>query len=153
MSWLSADTIKEKVCKNADEATWKAFDNVYSLDTLPSVIKHYPIFIVLNTHPQNLHGKHWKVIYIGENRRGELFDSLGMPPNIPTQQWLRKHTRQYKRSERVLQHPLSSTCGAFVLYFILKRLHVQRFESITQKFSHNQYSNEKFVREFYNALK
>lgn len=153
MSWLSADTIRDKICKNADEATLKAFDNVYSLDTLPSRITHYPIFIVLNTHPQNLQGEHWKVIYIGKDRRGELFDSLGLTPNIPTQQWLRKHTRQYQRSKRMLQHPLSTTCGAYVLYFILKRLHVRRFESITQKFSYNRYCNEKLIHKFYNALK
>ena len=153
MSWLTDITIKNKLYKNADDATWEAFDNVYSLDTLPTTIKHYPIFIVLNTHPQNLQGEHWKVIYIGKDRRGELFDSLGLPPNIPTQQWLRKHTRQYQRSERMLQHPLSATCGAFVLYFILKRLHVHRFKSITDDFSYNVHSNEKMIRNFYNALK
>lgn len=153
MSWITADDIVRKVGRNADEATWKAFSNVYSLDTLPSAITHYPIFIVLNTHPQNLSGQHWKVIFIGKDRRGELFDSLGLTPNIPTQQWLRKHTRQYKRNERVIQHPLSSTCGAYVLYFILRRLHVQRFESIIQKFSHNLHCNEKMIRKFYNDLK
>mgnify|MGYP001179274625 CR=1 FL=1 len=143
MSWLNTDTIKKKVRHNADEATWRAFDNVYLVDTLLSAVTHYPIFIVLNTHPHNLNGEHWKVIFIGKDRRGKLFDSLGLAPNIPTQQWLRKHTRQYKRNERALQHPLSSTCGAFVLYFILKRLNVRRFESIIQKFSYNQHSNEK----------
>lgn len=153
MSWLSADTIKKKISKNADDATWKAFDNVYSLDTLPSVIQHYPIFIVFNTHPKNLQGEHWKVIFIGKDRRGELFDSLGFPPNIPTQQWLRKHTRQYQRNERMLQHPLSTTCGAFILYFILKRLHVHRFKSVIDDFSSNQYYNEKMIRDFYDALK
>ena len=153
MSWLKGSTIIDKVHKNADEETWKAFDNVYTLDTLPSSIGHYPIFIVLNTHPQNLEGEHWKVIYIGKDRRGELFDSLGMAPNIPTQQWLRKHTRQYQRSKRMLQHPLSSTCGAYVLYFILRRLHVPRFESIAQNFSHNLSTNENMICNFYHGLK
>ena len=50
MSWLNADDIKTKVQRNADEATLKASDNVYSLDTLPTTVKRYPIFIVLNTH-------------------------------------------------------------------------------------------------------
>ena len=153
MSWLTADDIKTKVQRNADEATLKAFDNVYSLDTLPPAVNHYPIFIVLNTHSQNLGGEHWKAIFIGEDRRGELFDSLAQPPNIPTQQWLRKHTRQYQRNERILQHPLSSTCGAFVLYFILKRLHVSRFVSVIQNFSCNPSSNEKMICKFYHDLK
>lgn len=153
MSWLSSDTIRLKIQHNADEATWKAFYNVYSLDTLPAAVPHYPIFIVLNTQPQNLSGQHWKCIFIGKDRRGELFDSLGQPPNIPTQQWLRKHTRQYKRNERVLQYPLSSTCGAFVLYFILNRLRVRRFDSIIKKFSFNLHCNEKMIRKFYNELK
>ena len=153
MSWLSADDIITKLRHNADEATWNAFYNVYSLDSLPSTITKYPIFIVLNTHPHNLSGHHWKVIFVAKDRRGELFDSLGLAPNIPTQQWLRKHTRQFKRNERMLQHPLSSTCGAYVLYFILNRLHVQRFESILQKFSYNHHCNEKMIRKFYNELK
>lgn len=153
MSWLNADDIKIKVQRNADEATCKAFDNVYSLDTLPTVVKQYPTFIVLNTHSQNLEGEHWKAIFIGEDRRGELFDSLGQVPNIATQQWLRKHTRQYQRNERVLQHPFSSTCGAFVLYFILNRLQVDRFKTVIQRFSCNPSSNEKMIRTFYNALK
>lgn len=153
MSWLSNETIKRKVQYNADEATWKAFDNVYSVDTLPSSIQHYPIFIVLNTHPHNLAGEHWKVILIKEDRRGELFDSLALPPNIPTQQWLKKHTRQWKTNARAFQHPLSSSCGAFVLYFILHRLRVRRFESVSRKFSCNLHANEKFIRNFYNDLK
>lgn len=153
MSWLSGDAIKKKVWHNADEATWRAFDNVYSVDTLPSSVTHYPIFIVLNTHPHNLSGQHWKVIFIHKDRRGELFDSLALPPNIPTQQWLRKHTRQWKRNERAFQHPHSTTCGAFVLYFILNRLRVRRFKSITQKFSRNLHSNEKMICKFYNDLK
>lgn len=153
MSWLSDDAIKQKVQHNADEATWQAFDDVYSVDTLPSTIRHYPIFIVLNTHPHNLQGEHWKVIFIHQDRRGELFDSLALPPNIPTQQWLKKHTRQWKTNARAFQHPLSSSCGAFVLYFILKRLRSRRFETLTQKFSSNVHVNEKMIRKFYNDLK
>ena len=153
MSWLSGEAIQQKVQYNADDTTWKAFDSVYSVDTLPSSITHYPIFIVLNTHPHNLKGQHWKVIFIHEDRRGELFDSLALPPNIPTQQWLNKHTRQWKRNARAFQHPLSASCGAFVLYFILNRLRVRRFESICQKFSTNLHANEKMIRKFYNELK
>ena len=153
MSWLSSDTIRRKVQYNADEATWKAFDDVYSADTLPSVIRHYPIFIVLNTHPKNLAGEHWKVILIREDRCAELFDSLALPPNIATQQWLKKHTRQWKTNACTFQHPLSSKCGAYVLYFILNRLHVRRFESITHKFSANLHVNERMITTFYNKLK
>ena len=153
MSWLSSETIKKKVQHNADDVTWTAFDDVYSMNELPSRVPHYPVFIVLNTHPHNLDGEHWKVIFIGEDRKGELFDSLALPPNIPTQQWLKKHTRQWKTNARAFQHPLSASCGAFVLYFILNRLHVQRFESLTKKFSCNAHVNEKMVRKFYKDLK
>ena len=153
MSWLSGETIKRKIQRNADEATWKAFDNVYSVDDLPSSIPHYPFFIVLNTHPHNLKGEHWKAIFINSDRRGELFDSLALVPNIPTQQWLNKHTRQWKRNLLPVQHPDSASCGAFVVYFILNRLHVRRFESFNQKFSINPHVNERLVRNFYNDLK
>lgn len=153
MSWLSSDIIRQKVQRNADEATWKAFDDVYSVDTLPSVIHHYPIFIVLNTDTKNLPGEHWKVIFIKEDKRGELFDSLASPPTIATQQWLKKHTRQWKTNACTIQHPQSSKCGAFVLYFILKRLHVRRFECLTKNFSANLHVNEKMITQFYNDLK
>lgn len=153
MSWLSSETIKQKVQHNADEATWAAFDGVYPLDELPATVPHYPIFIVLNTHPHNLDGEHWKVIFIRKDRVGELFDSLATPPNIPTVQWLRKHTRQWKTNARTFQHPQSASCGAFVLYFILNRLRVKRFDSITKKFSSNLHVNERLIRNFYNGLK
>ena len=107
----------------------------------------------MNTHPQNLSGEHWKVIFIKEDRRGELFDSLAQAPSILTQQWLKKHTRQWKRNGRAFQHPLAASCGAYVLYFILNRLHTQRFETLTHKFSYNSHVNEKMIRKFYNDLK
>ena len=69
MSWLSTDTIKQKILNNADEATWQAFDNVYPADELPSTIPHYPIFIVLNTHPHNLDGQHWSYFYSQRSSR------------------------------------------------------------------------------------
>lgn len=153
MSWLSGETIQRIVLRHADEATRQAFHGVYSIDTLPTAIPHRPIFIVLNTHPQNLNGEHWKVIFIRKDKRAEVFDSLAQPLNIPTQQWLKKHTRQWKSNARAFQHPLSSTCGAFVLYFIFHRLRVRRFENVTKKFSCNLHSNEKIVRKFYNELK
>ena len=70
MSWLSSNAIRQKVQYNADEATRKAFDDVYPLDELPSTISHYPIFLVVNTHPHNLPGQHWKDIFIHKDGRG-----------------------------------------------------------------------------------
>ena len=153
MSWLTDKSLSTKVKKNARAKTLEAFNGIYSIDTLPSFISRRPFLMIVNTHTHNLPGEHWIAIHIDENKNGELFDSLAIPVSNTLIRWLNTFANKWKTNSRSFQHPTSSTCGAFVLYFILNRLHVKDFETITAVFTSSPFLNERFVTNFYRALK
>ena len=153
MSWLTATQISKKVSKNGDIHTRKAFYGVYPIDQLPKFIPHLPIFIVVNTQSHNLDGEHWKTIFIDKNRHGEVFDSLALPTSNLLTRWMNRFTRKWTRNRKVYQHAKSTTCGAFALYYILKRLNSPSFNSVTRSFSPSLNANDMLVRSFYKQLK
>ena len=153
MSWLSDKNIVRKIRNNADPTTLHAFFGVYPIDKLPDFVPFLPIFIVVNTHTHNLKGQHWKTIFIDKNRCGEVFDSLAQPMNNLLVRWMNRFTRKWKTNRKVYQHARSTTCGAFALYFILKRLDFPSLDAFTHSFSHSINANERLVRSFYEALK
>jgi ribosomal protein S17E len=153
MSWLSNKQISLKVRKNGDEIIRKAFYGVYPIDELPEFIPHLPIFIVVNTQTHNLEGEHWKTIFIDAKRCGEVFDSLAQPMNDLLIRWMNRFTRKWKTNHKVYQHSKSTQCGAFALYFILKRMNYSSLNTFTQTFSPSFPTNESLVRDFYEKLK
>ena len=50
------------------------FDGVFSIDNLPDD----PRLLVCNTDPSDKPGRHWIAIYVGDDGRGDFFDSLGV---------------------------------------------------------------------------
>lgn len=153
MSWLSGATLVKKVKANADTETRHAFHGVFSIDNLPEFIPSRPFLIIINTQTHNLPGEHWKAILIDADKNGELFDSLALPASNILIQWLNRFTVKWKTNNRSFQNPLSATCGAFVLYFVLNRLHMKNFDSITAAFTLYPHTNERFVKHFYRSLK
>ena len=153
MSWLSSKRLAQKVRRNATTATLNAFHGVCSIDKLPTFISKRPFLLIVNTHTHNLPGEHWIAIFIDENKHGELFDSLKLPISNILIRWLNTFTVKWKANVRSFQHLLTATCGAFTLYFILNRLHVKDFETLTTVFSTSPHANERFVDVFYRALK
>ena len=153
MSWLSNETLLSKVRKNADRETLLAFYGICSIDNLPEFVHARPFLMIVNTHTHNLPGEHWIAVLIDENRKGEIFDSLAQPVSNILIRWLNRFTSKWKKNSRTFQHPLSTSCGAFALYFILNRLHVKDFETLTAWFNVSLAVNEKLVKQFYRSLK
>ena len=153
MSWLSDEQLIHKIKCNADEKTFRAFNGVYPVDSLPDFVSHLPIMIIINTDTHNLKGQHWKCIFIDKDRCGEVFDSLAQPMNNMLIRWMNRFTRKWKTNRKCYQHSSSSICGAFVLYYALSRLNAPSLESITKVFTHSLHDNECFVRSFYRNLK
>ena len=147
MSMLSGYDIISAIRRHGDKATREAFDDVYSIDKLPFAIPHYPFFMIVNMQTHNLPGSHWIAIYVSRERRGEIFDSLALAPPQVIMRWLHQFTRSVTRNSLSYQHPLSDTCGAFALYFVLHRLK----GPVT--FTPSLYKNENIVRTFYSNLK
>ena len=152
MSWLDNHTILDKILHNANDETWNAFDDIYPIDKLPKTIRHYPIFIVMNTHTHNLPGQHWKAVLIKNDRTAEVFDSFALPLNTFTENWLNKLSRSWKCNSRAYQHPLSALCGAYVLYFILNRLKYDNYKDFLATFSYDVHANDRMIDEFYKSL-
>ena len=153
MSLLDGQTIIDKIRLNADEKTLHAFYDVRSIDDLPDSIPYYPIFIIINTHTKNLPGEHWKVIFIDKFRNGEIFDSLAIPVNLYVSRWMNKFTRKWRRNLFAYQHPLSTTCGAFAIYYVMHRLNVTDQDAFLKTLSANAFANELKVTNFYLSLK
>ena len=154
MSWLSNEDITRKVRRNGSKECKKAFYGVYPSDKLPKFVPRLPLFIVVNTQTSNLEGEHWKTIFIDKKRRGEVFDSLAQPMNPMLIRWMNQFTRTWKKNRKVYQHAKSTTCGAYALYYIMKRLDFSSLDSFTShSFSSSLTDNERFVCKFYKSLK
>ena len=153
MSWLTTETIITKIERNANDKTKQAFHGVCPIDKLPRFIPHYPFFVVVNTHTHNLKGEHWIVILIDKDKRGELFDSLALPVSNFINRWMNTFSRKWKTNTIAYQHPKSATCGAFVIFYVLKRLSYKDFPTFKTVFTSKLYKNEITVLSFYNKLK
>ena len=153
MSWLTGYELENLVYNNADDKTQKAFLGIFAIDGLPQQIPHLPALLIINTHTSNLAGEHWKAVYISQEHCGEVFDSLAQPTSTRLLQWMNCFTRKWIRSSLTIQNPLSGTCGAFVLYFILTRLHARNFASCLQLFSNDLYKNDLLMTDFVMKLK
>ena len=151
MSWLSERDLMRCIKLNADDATLRAFQGIYSMDKLPNAVKQYPCLIIINTQSHNLPGEHWIAAFIGKNRQGEIFDSLALSPANSLIRWMNTYARTYRRNHLQYQHPLSSRCGAYVLYYVLKRL--QNPKCVINKFTPSLYENEQRVLDFYRLLR
>ena len=149
MSWLSTKQLIEKIKHNADGPTLAAFHGVFPIDQLPFAVPHYPFFMIVNTQSHNLPGEHWITVFIDADRRGDIFDSLALPLNNTLVRWMNRFTLSFTSNRLTYQHPLSATCGAFTLYFILHRLH--NSDCMTETFSSNVVINEQIIRHFYVA--
>lgn len=152
MSWLTGDQLENLIRKCGDSKTTAAFLGVFALDGLPQHLPHLPILLIVNTDTKNLPGQHWKAIYISNERQGEVFDSLAMPVSIHLQRWMNSFTHKWTQNSKVIQNPLSPSCGAFVLYYVLTRLTKRNMTSCLRVFSKDLYYNDNFVRIFVNNL-
>ena len=147
MSWLSADDIKYAILQRGDTMCLNAFKGVYSVDTLPSYVQP-PAFYVINTDAHNLPGKHWKVLFIDEDLVGEIFDSFALPVSDQTIRFMNAHSRKWTMNRISFQHPLSSKCGAYAVYYITKRLTYSSLSEFCKTFSFNLLENERRISKF-----
>ena len=152
MSWLTNQQLVHAVERAADPETKQAFVGVFPVNRLPHSIPKPPIFIIMNTQSHNLPGEHWKLIYISRQRVGEVFDSAGLIPNVTLQQWMNTFCITWSFTTRVYQNPMSGTCGAYVLYVLLNRLHSLTLSRVLSPFTNSLVANDSFVRKFYDTI-
>jgi len=96
----------------------KRFDGVFSSDRLPS----NPRMLVSNTHPSDLPGEHWVVIYISDNGvYGEFFDSFRRPTTADFNSYMNKHCSRWTYNRNQLQSLASNFCGLFCACYCILR--------------------------------
>ena len=104
-----------------------------------------PGFYVANTDPHFKAGEHWVAFYIPSDTTispMEYWDSYGLkPPKI----FMSFLNPTYLRNTKFIQHPLSSTCGQYCIYYILKRYTGHSMEEIVSVFSEDTLENDVIV--------
>lgn len=151
MNWMSTIDLENFINKHANEETKAAFLGVFAINQLPQEIPYLPLLFIVNTNTANLPGQHWKAVYVSSDRVGEVFDSLATPIAIQLQRWMNTFTNKWSSSNLVIQNPLSPTCGAYVLHFVMTRMKQCKTSDM---FTENVLQNEKLVKQFYfNASK
>jgi hypothetical protein len=149
VNWLSTRELESTIHNYADENTKTAFHGVFPIDHLPKGISRLPCLFIINTNTGNLPGQHWKAIYIDKNKNGEIFDSLAMPVSLKLQHWMNYNTNKWTVSNLTVQNPLSPTCGVYVLYFVLTRLHYKTLSSCLNIFTSNVMKNDAMLEKLF----
>jgi hypothetical protein len=102
----------------------KQFIGVFSIDTLPKIIK-YRTFCICNTDVHNGIGKHWICFIRNEHSEIECFDSLGITDE--KRELLSSYCKFKQKSiiynETKFQKDNTDSCGLFCLYFLIERMH------------------------------
>ena len=126
------------------------FQGVFPLDHLRDVHPTFPCAIVINTDPSHLPGTHWVAIFISNTRKGDYFDSYGLPPSTwpDIQRFLNKHCINYRYNDNMLQGLFSTVCGQYCIFFLLHKSRGLSMENIISWFSRHTAVNDERVYGF-----
>jgi hypothetical protein len=131
---MNSSVIKQILSE--DPFTKSFFEGVYSIDNLPSKINKDKYAVVINSDVESGKGLHWVCVYCTPTKL-IYFDSLGptllASPHFA--KFLLKHSENKTiiYSNQALQHVLATTCGFYVIIFILflcKNYSLNFFESL-----------------------
>lgn len=126
---------------------------IVSIDTIPRRFKNKE-FVVINTEPSSEQGQHWFCLLKVKTNQYEIFDSLGFDEQKINlfKQYVKFPNCTFKFNSTRVQSPSSQSCGLFVIYFIVQRLHNfdLKFEDLLNDvFSDNTEFNENSVTDFF----
>ena len=116
------NSLQIKLLLKSDSKTKSVFKKVCALDQLEKPT--FPSAYDINSDPSTEPGEHWITVYFDKHRRGEYFDSYGLPPAFVG---LKSYMDTYSLSDwiynrKTLQALFSSVCGHFactLYYFVV----------------------------------
>ena len=124
----------------------KLFDDVYSVDTLPT--RPHGL-LVCNLDPSDRPGSHWVAIYVDSyGSRAEYFDSFGKEPNNTIKSYLDRWSKHWTYNCRQLQSVVSLLCGHYCIYFCMLRNSGLTMCEIVSTFSTDTAFNDIHVHAF-----
>lgn len=115
--------------------TKRFFRGVYAYDEIPKVKRtNEKQFFVFNTDPSSKGGSHWVCAMINKKKGGKnvFFDSYGYAPRKA--KFLSFLNSNYTYNKKTLQHPLSTTCGQWCIFFVWEKCYGKSISQITSKF-------------------
>ncbi|MCP3681362.1 MAG: hypothetical protein GY861_01610 [bacterium] len=139
----------QKILKS-DPVVSKIFYKVVSSNMMPRHV-NVPCALVANTDVSSGEGKHWVAFYIDKDRSGIYFDSYGNPPQLQSfKTFLKRNCRDWTHNKKLLQGPITSTCGQYCIYFLV---HIARGYSMSdiQNAFEGYEDNDQAVTDFVNT--
>jgi hypothetical protein len=141
---MNSNQIDKILAKN--QYTKHNFIGVYSVDTIPEKIPHYPCSFVCNNKKLGHPGEHWLAFFIPDPHSIEIFDSLAKDLPLLLKKYIEKYPN-IKKNKRKVQESYETSCGPHVIYFIIMRSLGYSFEQIIKKLSDKMY-RDAFVKFF-----
>lgn len=132
-----------------DELLLKSFGGIFSIDEIPLLVEPNK-YVIVNSDPSFLPGKHWFCMFYAQGSNVEFFDSLGKEPFYYSSNIIQS-VNKYKKiiySSKKIQPSNSSTCALYCLYYIYHRLRGYNFSSILNVFSDIVEHNDVIVIDF-----
>ena len=137
----------------------KHYFGICSIDTLPKSLKLRQ-FLICNTDFSLDAGLHWFCLLRSSQSTIECFDSLGITPSkkIILETYCHfRGIRELEFNETPFQSLDSASCGLFVVYFIIHRMHnldLSYQELLEEIFDDkNTENNENLVSQFCESVK
>jgi len=143
------DTGKIDECLKSIDKNNIRTGGVFACDELPdrSLLKNK--YVVVNFDKKNEPGSHWIVIgtETGGGGSDEYFDSFGLPPiNKLIEHFLMEGGKNhYESSQKSIQHPLSTVCGQYCIFFIYCRCSGLSFSDFIKMFNNIPILNDAIV--------
>ena len=98
-----------------DSQAKKIFKKVCALDEIE--VPSYPSAYVINSDTSDKKGEHWVAVYFDKNRRGEYFDSYGLPPAVlGLEAYMDRFSLDWIYNRKTIQSLFSNVCGHYCVY-------------------------------------
>ena len=142
------DTNEIETILSRNSHTKNSFKGVYARNRLPRRLR-YPCSLVANTDPDTFRGTHWIAIYIDQNRQGEYYDPMGIPPfHAAFENFMHKHCHSWKYNEVQVQYPATTVCGQHCIFYLIHRCTGKSMMDITSALRTDVYGNTFIVDDF-----
>ncbi len=142
---MDSSEIYDILTKN--ETSRKSFGGILPSDKLPVRPKRSQmsrsIYFVVNLDPSTKAGSHWVVCFFKKKGPDVYFDSYGFPPVVDSIKAFMGESFAYNMKQ--VQHPLSTACGQWCIFFILHQLYKSQFGNGVPKFS-DRFSENNLLR-------
>ena len=126
--------------------------DVCPADKLPSRVQRKPSVYIVNTDNSGRPGQHWVLFYFPRRGPAEFFDSLAHTPESYRTRFrnvLIVNAPRYAYNNRQLQDVQSDSCGAFCLYYAIRRWKGASMKKILGSFHHQTLrTNDRLVRRY-----